>query len=72
VHKPSIDISTVVGNFFGNLQKYQHKEPLHNLVVPGITIKEFWQHDVNDYIEFEYGKLLVHHKSCYNNKDNPL
>jgi hypothetical protein len=26
--KPNIDISTVVVKIFGNLQRYQHKEPL--------------------------------------------
>jgi hypothetical protein len=45
MNEPSIDILTIVGNFFSNLQKYQHKEPLQDLSVPGLTIKEFWQHD---------------------------
>jgi hypothetical protein len=33
------------------------KKPLEDLVVPGMTVKEFWQHYGNkDYKEFEYGK----------------
>jgi hypothetical protein len=47
------------GFFFDNLQKYQHKEPLQDLVVPGMTVKEFWQYDNKGYMEFEYGKPLI-------------
>jgi hypothetical protein len=32
---------------------------LEDLVVPGMIVKEFWQHDDKDYTEFEYGKSLV-------------
>jgi hypothetical protein len=32
---------------------------LEDLVVSGMSIKEFWQHGDKDYMEFEYGKLLV-------------
>jgi hypothetical protein len=52
VDEPNIDISTAVGKCFGNLQKYQHKEPLQDLVIPGMTVKEFWQHDDKDYMKF--------------------
>jgi hypothetical protein len=58
VNEPSIDISNVVGIFFGNLQKYQHRELLHDLGVPGLSLKEFWQHGDKDYTELEYEKLL--------------
>jgi hypothetical protein len=47
--KPSIDILTAVEKFFINLQKYQHKESLHDLVVSGMTVKEFWQYGAKDY-----------------------
>jgi hypothetical protein len=32
---------------------------LEDLVVEGMTVKEFWQHGDKDYREFEYGKPLV-------------
>jgi hypothetical protein len=59
VNEPNIDILTVVGKLFGNLEKYQNKKSLQDLVVLGMTIKEFWQHSDKDYMEFEYGKSLV-------------
>jgi hypothetical protein len=59
VDEPNTKLSSIVGNFFGNLQKYQHNELLQDLVVPVMSIKEFWQHDDKDYIEFEYRKSLV-------------
>jgi hypothetical protein len=36
-----IDIPTIVGNFFGNFQKYQHKEPLENFTTPGMSMESF-------------------------------
>jgi hypothetical protein len=58
--EPSKDSTTVLKNFFGCLQKYQHKEPLNNLVVSGITVEEFWEDSGKDYKEFEYWKA-----ACY-------
>jgi hypothetical protein len=58
VDEPDIYISTVVGNFFGNLQKYQHKEPLQDLGVPGLTVKEFWQHGNKNYTNLSENRLF--------------
>jgi hypothetical protein len=33
-----------MGEFFVGLKNYQHNEPLEDLVAPGMTVKEFWQH----------------------------
>jgi hypothetical protein len=59
VDEPSIDIPIVVGTFFGNLKKYQHKEPLEDKATPGMIVEEFCQHSDKDYMKFEYGKPLV-------------
>jgi hypothetical protein len=59
VDKPNIDPKTVVAKNFGGHKNYKHKKLLEDLVVPGMTIKEFWQHDNKDYTKFEYEKLLV-------------
>jgi hypothetical protein len=59
VDEPSINNKTVVANFFGGLKNYKHNKPLEDLVVLGMTVKEFSQHDNKDYMEFEYGKPLV-------------
>jgi hypothetical protein len=49
VDQPSKVSVTKVKNFFGCLQKYQHKEPLKDLGVPGMTVEEFWEGDDKDY-----------------------
>jgi hypothetical protein len=59
VDEPSINNKTVVANFFGGLKNYKHNKPLEDLVVLGMTVKEFSQHDNKDYMKFEYGKPLV-------------
>jgi hypothetical protein len=59
VDEPNKDSATVVKKFFGCLEKYQHKEPLKELGVPGRTIEEFWEDGDKYYNEFEYGKPLV-------------
>jgi hypothetical protein len=59
VDEPSKDSTTAVKIFFGFLKKYQHKDPLKDLGVPGRTIEEFWEDGDKDYNEFEYGKPLV-------------
>jgi hypothetical protein len=59
VDEPSKDTNTVVEKFYDSLKYYKTKKPLENLVVEGLTVKEFWEHDDKDYREFEYGKPLV-------------
>jgi hypothetical protein len=39
VDEVGIDIPTTVENFFYKLKKYQHKELLEDLGVPGLTVK---------------------------------
>jgi hypothetical protein len=56
---PTLIFRSQRGLFFGNLQKYQHKEALEDLTTLGMTVEEFWQHDDKDYIEFEERKLSV-------------
>jgi hypothetical protein len=56
---PTLIFSTLEGKCLCNLQKYQYKEPLEDLGVPGMIIKEFWQHDDKEYMDFEYRKPLV-------------
>jgi hypothetical protein len=59
VDEPNKDSATVVKKFFSCYQKYQHKEPLKDLGVPGMTVEEFWEDSDKDYNEFEYGKPLI-------------
>jgi hypothetical protein len=59
VDEPNTDPKATVKKFFGGPKNYKHKKPLENLVVSGMTIKEFWQHGNKDYTEFEYGKPLI-------------
>jgi hypothetical protein len=59
VDEPNKDSATVVKKFFSCYQKYQHKEPLKDLGVPGMTVEEFWEDSDKDYKEFEYGKPLI-------------
>jgi hypothetical protein len=56
VDEPSKDTVTVVSNLF---KKYQHKEPLMDLGIPGMTVEAFWEDGDKDYNQFEYGKPLV-------------
>jgi hypothetical protein len=57
--EPSTDPKTALQKFFGSLKNYKDKEPLEDLVVPDMAVKEFWQHGDKYYMEFEYEKLLV-------------
>jgi hypothetical protein len=59
VDEPSKDTMTVVSKKFSCDKKYQHKEPLKDLGIPGMTVEEFWEDGDKDYNEFEYGKPLV-------------
>jgi hypothetical protein len=59
VDEPSKDTMTVVSKKFSCHKKYQHKEPLKDLGIPGMTVEEFWEDSDKDYNEFEYGKPLV-------------
>jgi hypothetical protein len=59
VDEPSKDDATAVSNFFSCYKKYQHKEPFKHLVIPSMTIEEFWKDGDKDYNKFEYGKQLV-------------
>jgi hypothetical protein len=43
VDEPSKDMVTAVLKFFSCHKKYQHQEPLKDLVIPGMTIEEFWE-----------------------------
>jgi hypothetical protein len=42
VDEPSKDPKTVVKKFYDGLKNYKTKKPLEDLVVPGMTVKEFW------------------------------
>jgi hypothetical protein len=59
VDEPSKDDATTMSNFFSCYKKYQHKEPFKHLVIPSMTIEEFWKDGDKDYNKFEYGKQLV-------------
>jgi hypothetical protein len=59
VDEPNKDSMTAAKKFFSCYQKYQHKEPLKDLGVPGMTVKEFWEDNDKDYTLFEYGKTLI-------------
>jgi hypothetical protein len=61
VDKPSKDPKNIVEKFYAGLNKYKTKKLLEDLVVEGMTVKEFWQQGNKDYTEFEYGKPLVPH-----------
>jgi hypothetical protein len=59
VDKPNTDPKTTMEKFFGGLKNYKHKKLLEDMVVPDMSVKEFWQHGDRVYTEFEYGKPLV-------------
>jgi hypothetical protein len=59
VDEPSKDNATAVSKKFSCYNKYQHKGPLRNLGIPGMTVEEFWKGSDKDYNEFEYEKSLV-------------
>jgi hypothetical protein len=59
VDELSNDFVTAVSKNFSCNKKYQHKEPLKDLGIPGMTIEEFWKDGAKDHNEFEYGKPLV-------------
>jgi hypothetical protein len=39
--EPNKDMATAVLNFFRSHKKYQHKEPLKDVGIPGMTVEEF-------------------------------
>jgi hypothetical protein len=47
------------GNFLLVLKIMNTKNHWNNLSIPGMTVKEFWQHRDKDCTEFEYEKSLV-------------
>jgi hypothetical protein len=57
--EPNKDSMTAVSKKFSCYKKYQHKETLKNLCIPGMTVEEFWEDGDKDYNEFESGKPLV-------------
>jgi hypothetical protein len=59
VDEPNTNSKTVVEKFYDGLKNYKIKKPLEDLVVSGMTVKEFWQNGDKDYMEFEYGKPPV-------------
>jgi hypothetical protein len=59
VDEPNKDPKTVVEKFYDGLKNYETKKLLEDLVVGGMTVKEFLEHGDKDYREFEYGKPLV-------------
>jgi hypothetical protein len=59
VDEPSTDLKYAMEKFYGGLNNYKHKKPLEELVVPGVTVKEFCQHGDKDYTEFEYEQPFV-------------
>jgi hypothetical protein len=59
VDKPNKDPKAIVDKFYYCLKNYKIKKLLEDLVVEGMTVEEFWQHDDKDYREFEYEKSLV-------------
>jgi hypothetical protein len=59
VDEPNTNPKTIVEKFYGSLNTYKTEKPLEDLVIPGMIVKEFWQHGDKDYMEFEYRKPLV-------------
>jgi hypothetical protein len=59
VYESSTDPKVTVEKFFGGLKNYKHNKLLEDLVISGMTVKEFWQCGDKYYMEFECGKLLV-------------
>jgi hypothetical protein len=59
VDEPNINSMTAVEKFYGSLNTYKTEKSLEDLVVPSMTIKEFWQHGDKYYMEFEYGRSHV-------------
>jgi hypothetical protein len=55
----SKDPKTVFDEFYDGLKNYKTKEPLEDLALVGMSVKEFCQHGDKDIREFEYGKPLV-------------
>jgi hypothetical protein len=53
VDEPNTDPKDVVEKFYGGLKNYKHKKPLEDLVVPGMTVKEFLQHSNKGYTKLE-------------------
>jgi hypothetical protein len=59
VYESNKDHKTVFDKFYDGLKNYKTKKSLEDLALLGMSVKEFWQHGVNDIWEFEYGKSLV-------------
>jgi hypothetical protein len=53
------DSTTAVSKIFRCHEKYQHKEPLKDLGIPGMIVVEFWEDSDEYHNKFEYGKPLV-------------
>jgi hypothetical protein len=66
VDEPSKDGTTAMSKFFNCHKKYQHMEPLKHLVIPCMTIEEFWKDCDKDYNEFDYGSHLLQNKTMQN------
>jgi hypothetical protein len=66
VDEPSNDNATAVLKIFSCHKKYQHREPLKDLVIPGMAIEEFWEDGDKGHNEFEYGKCLLQNKPMQN------
>jgi hypothetical protein len=56
VDQPSKDSTTTVSKKFSCYEKYQHKEPLKDLRILGMSVQEFWEDGDKDHNEFEYEK----------------
>jgi hypothetical protein len=48
VDEHSKDTTTAMSKFLSCHKKYQHKEPLKDLGIPGMTVEEFWEDDEKD------------------------
>jgi hypothetical protein len=53
----SKDPKTVFDKFYDGLKNYKTKKPLEDLVLVGMSVKDFCQHGDKDIREFEYVKL---------------
>jgi hypothetical protein len=60
VDEPNKDFATVVKKFFCCYKKYQHKETLKDLRVPGMTVEEFWEDGDKDYTKLSWTMRRLH------------
>jgi hypothetical protein len=59
VDEPSKYSTTAMSKIFSCYKKYQHKESVNDLGIPGMTVEEFWEDSDKDYNEFEYENHLL-------------